>query len=113
MPTGLTAEMILAAARAGDQLAAAVVNETVDLLSIAIANLAAIVDPECIVLSGDLAEYSALFIENIRQRIKGLIPAAMPDIRVSDLKMDAVVFGAVAIVLRHTSDALFIQTVPT
>jgi N-acetylglucosamine repressor len=107
--TGLTVEMILAAAQTGDPLAAAVVTEIVDLLSIAVANLIAVIDPKCILLSGDLAGYSDLLIEPIRQRIQGLVPAAMPDIRVSDLKMDAVVFGAVAIVMRHTSDALFVQ----
>jgi predicted NBD/HSP70 family sugar kinase len=113
VPTGLTAEMVLAAARTGDPLATGIVNETVDLLSIAIANLAAIMDPECILLSGDLAGYSDLFIEPIRQRITGVVPATMPDIRASDLKMDAAVFGAVAIILRHTSDALFVQPFPT
>lgn len=105
----ITAEMILVAARTGDQLAISVVDDTVDLLSIAVANLVTVIDPECILLSGDLAGFSDLFIEPIRQRIQGLVPAAMPDIRVSDLKMDAVVFGAVAIIQRHTSDALFIQ----
>jgi glucokinase len=110
VPADLTAEQVLNAARAGDPLAGSIVAETVDLLSIAIANLTSIVDPERIILSGDLANFSDLLIEPIRQRIQGLLPAAMPEIVQSDLRMDAAVLGAVAIVMRHTSDAVFIQT---
>jgi predicted NBD/HSP70 family sugar kinase len=104
----ITAEMVLEAARAGDSLACSALSETLDYLGIAIANLACIVDPERIVLSGDLAEYAGLFVEPIRSRIEGLVPA-MPEIVVSELKMDAAVLGAVAVVMRETSDALFVH----
>jgi hypothetical protein len=50
-----------------------------------------------------------MFIEPIRQRISGLVPA-MPEIVASELGMDAAVLGAVAIAMRETSGALFIQT---
>jgi predicted NBD/HSP70 family sugar kinase len=103
----VTAEAVLEAAAAGDPMACAVVSETADYLGIAIANLACIVDPERIVLSGDLAEYAGLFVEPIRSRIEGLVPA-MPEIVVSGLRMDAAVLGAVAVVMRETSDALFV-----
>jgi predicted NBD/HSP70 family sugar kinase len=103
----ITAEAVLAAAGAGDPLARLVVAETVDYLGIAIANLACIIDPERIVLSGDLTEYAGLFVEPIRSRIEGLVPA-MPEIVVSELGMDAAVLGAVAVVMRETSDALFV-----
>jgi glucokinase len=104
----VTAEQVLEAARDGDPLARSAVAETLDYLCIAIANLACIVDPERIVLSGDLAEYAGLLVEPIRSRIEGLVPA-MPEIVVSDLKMDAAVLGAVAVVMRETSDALFVH----
>jgi glucokinase len=78
-----------------------------DYLGIAIANLACIIDPERIVLSGDLAEYAGLLVEPIRSRIEGLVPA-MPEIVVSEMRMDAAVLGAVAVVMRETSDALFV-----
>ena len=103
----ITAEAVLDAAGAGDPLACSVVSETADYLGLAIANLACIVDPERIVLSGDLAEYAGLFVEPIRSRIEGLVPA-MPEIVVSELRMDAAVLGAVAVVMRETSDALFV-----
>ena len=107
-PTRLTAEMVLGAARDGDLLARAAMAEVIDYLSIAIANLVCIVDPERIVLSGDLAAYAGMFIEPIRERIQGLVPA-MPEIVASELGMDAAVLGAVAIAMHETSDALYIH----
>lgn len=104
----LTAEQVLAAASAGDALAQAVVQETVDYLSIAVANMACIIDPDRIIIGGDLAEFGELFIEPIRARLDGLIPVT-PDIRLSDLGLDAAVLGAVATALSQTSDWLFVQ----
>lgn len=107
-PSRLTAEMVLDAARAGDPLAGSVLSEIIDYLSIAIANLVCIVDPERIILSGDLAGYAEMFTQPIRDRIEGLVPA-MPEIVASTLGMDAAVLGAVAIAMRETSNSLFVQ----
>jgi predicted NBD/HSP70 family sugar kinase len=107
-PTSLTAEMVLAAARMEDALAQAVVRETVDYLSIAVANVACIVDPDLIIIGGDLVEFGDLFVEPIHARIAGVIPV-VPEIRLSDLGLDAPVLGAVATALRQTSDWLFVQ----
>ncbi|NJN97141.1 MAG: ROK family protein [Anaerolineales bacterium] len=104
----LTAEQVLAAAAAGDGLAQAVVQETVDYLSIAVANMACVIDPDRIIIGGDLAVFGELFVEPIRARVTGLIPVT-PDIRVSELGLDAAVLGAVATALRQTSDWLFVQ----
>ena len=106
--TGLTVDMVFSAARAGDPLACEVVAETADYWSIALANLACIMDPARIILSGELAEYGDLFLQRIRTRLLGLVPA-MPDVVLSDLRMDAAVLGAVAVVMRETSGALFVQ----
>ncbi len=100
--------MVLDAARGGDPLACAAVSEVTDYLSIAVANLACVVDPERIVLNGDLATYADMFTEPIRERIRGLVPT-MPEIVASELGMDAAVLGAVAIAMQETSDALYIQ----
>ena len=84
--------MVLDAARAGDPLASAAVSEVADYLSIAIANLVCIVDPERIVLSGDLATYADMFTGPVRERIQGLVPT-MPEIVASELGMDAAVWA--------------------
>lgn len=103
----LTVQMVLEAAREGDSASQAVVQETIDYLSIAVANLACILDPERIVISGDLAEFGDLFVEPIRHHLSGLVPTE-PDIVLSELGMDAAILGAVAIALRQTSDRVFV-----
>jgi predicted NBD/HSP70 family sugar kinase len=84
-----------------------VLAETFDYWSIALANLSCIVDPARIVIGGELAEYSDLFLDHIRGRLRDLVPA-MPEVVVSELRMDAAVLGAVALVLRETSDAVYV-----
>jgi predicted NBD/HSP70 family sugar kinase len=107
-PSDLTAEMVLSAAKEGDPLARSVLTETVDYLSIAVANLICILDPDCIVISGDLAEYGDLFIEPIRSRLKGAVPH-MPDIVLSELRTDAAVLGALAIALYKTDSGVLVR----
>jgi glucokinase len=107
-PSRLTVEMVLSAARAGDPLAQTVLDETLDYLSIAVANLVCILDPDCIVISGDLAEFGDLFIEPIRSRLNGALPQ-MPDIILSELKTDAAVLGALAIALYRTDGGVFVR----
>jgi predicted NBD/HSP70 family sugar kinase len=107
-PSKLTAEMILAAVREGDPLAQSVLDETLDYLSIAVANLICILDPDCIVISGDLGEFGDLFVDPIRSRLKGAIPH-VPDIVLSELRTDAAVLGALAIALYKTDGGVFVR----
>ena len=104
----LTAEMVLSAARQNDYLAQSALNETLDYLSIAIANLVCVLDPDRIVISGDLAEFGDLFIEPIRSRLQGALPH-MPDVVLSELKTDAAVLGALAIALFRTDGGVFLR----
>lgn len=104
----LSVDMVLAAARQNDALARAVLQETIDYLSIAVANLACILDPDRIVVSGDLAAYGELFIDALCARLQGLVPN-IPPLVLSELQMDAPVLGAVATVLSETSTALFVR----
>jgi predicted NBD/HSP70 family sugar kinase len=99
----LTAEMVFEAARRGDNLARQVVDETVDYLSIIVANVAAILNPELIVLGGGIARSADLLIEPIRQRVEGVVPV-MPLIKASELGENAAVMGAIALVLHSTGD---------
>lgn len=105
---GLTVDAVFDAARNGDALAGSVVAETVDYWSIALANLACIVDPARIIISGELAVHGDVFLDRILDHLRGLVPA-MPDIVISDLGIDAAVLGAVALVMRETSDAVFVH----
>ncbi|UCC88185.1 MAG: ROK family transcriptional regulator [Anaerolineales bacterium] len=107
-PLHLTVEMVLSAARQGDSLAQSVISETVDYLSIAIANLICILDPDRVVISGDLAEFGDLFVQPIRSRLEGALPQ-MPDIVLSELGTDAAVLGALAIALYKTEGGIFVH----
>lgn len=104
----LTVVDVLEAARVGDPAARAVMDETVDYLTIAIANLACILDPELIILGGEMADYGDLLLEPIRARLQGLVPV-LPDIVLSELKLDAPILGAVVAALRETSGSLVVQ----
>ena len=107
-PETLTVRAVLTAAREGDSLAQAVVQETVEYLTIAVANLACILDPQRIIISGDLVEFADLFIDPIRSHLAGIVPVP-PELVLSDLGLDAPVLGAVATALRQTSDWLFVH----
>ncbi|MEJ5249985.1 MAG: ROK family transcriptional regulator [Caldilinea sp.] len=103
--TEITAETILIAATQGDEAAAQVVDETIDYIVIAIANLSAILDPEMVIISGELAKYGSILIDEVRRRFNGLAPHT-PPILVSASHVDAAVMGAVASAMMETSNAL-------
>ena len=111
-PKGLSVDDVLCAARAGDALAMAVVEETADYLAITMANLVCTLDPELMVISGDLAEYGDLLLDPIRARLIGVLPH-IPDIVLSQLRMDATVLGALAMALYETEGGVSVRSTQT
>jgi glucokinase len=99
----LTAEDVFLAAREGQGWARTILDETVDYLAMAVANLAVSFDPELIVLGGSMAAFSDLLIEPVLQRIRGTIPS-LPRLVVSALGVRAGVMGAITNVLHNTSN---------
>jgi glucokinase-like ROK family protein len=99
----LVVDDVFEAARQGQKWAWKIVNEVVDLLAIAIANITVSFDPELIVLGGGVSRYANLLIEPILERIDGVIPTP-PRLVVSDLGLQAGVMGAITNVLHSTSD---------
>jgi glucokinase len=63
-----SAEVTVAAARAGDGKAMDVLRQTADYLALGIAGLIAILDPEMVVLGGGLMQASDLMLERIRSQ---------------------------------------------
>ncbi|MHC1781762.1 MAG: ROK family protein [Anaerolineaceae bacterium] len=96
-------EDVFSAARRREKWAWKIIDETVDYLAIAIANLTVTLDPELIVLGGGVTRSADLLVEPIQERIKGLIPY-QPKIVVSALGLQAGVMGAVTNVLHNTSN---------
>ena len=93
----LTIDHVLAAAREGDGVAVSVIRDTIKYLGMAVANVAAIVDPEVIVLGG-IAESSAdLLLDPIRQECARRMPPGIHErarIEISPLGPDAAPIGA-------------------
>lgn len=97
----LDADAVYAAARMGDELACQVVAETVDYLSLAVAALAVVLNPELILLGGEMVKASDLLLVPIRERLTDLLPA-LPGLEPVCLGEDGVILGAVALVLQST-----------
>lgn len=107
-PEGLDAEYVFAAARAGQDWAQHVVNETADYLSLAIANVSALLNPELIILGGGMARSADLLIKLILRRLDGVIPC-MPRLVASPLGRRAAVMGAITLVLNATTEQFVVK----
>ena len=91
------------AAREEQAWAVQVVAETMDYLSLALANLSVCLDPELIILGGGIACSAGMLIEPIRRRLTGVIPR-LPRIEGSQLNDQAAILGAVVRVFQNYTD---------
>jgi glucokinase len=93
----ITLDAVLQSARSGDGLCGSVVRDTARYLGMALSNLAAIVDPEAVVLSGMIAASGDLLLEPIRlecHRRLGSARAERLRIGLSTLADEAAAIGA-------------------
>jgi glucokinase len=94
-PDGLTGQHVFAAAEEGDAVAHEVIEELLDYVSMAIIDLAAVLDPERIILDGSvgraLEPYAEAMSERIAQRL-----SHVPALHFSRLGPNATVIGAIA-----------------
>ncbi len=93
----ITPSIVCAAATKGDKLANDIITTITELLSIGIINLILIVDPQLVVLGGDISnisEVNKLFIKPITEKIKSSVPFIIPEIKVSSLGEDTCIRGA-------------------
>jgi predicted NBD/HSP70 family sugar kinase len=102
-PGNVTSEAVFEAAAHGEAWAQEIVAETVDYLTIAIANLTVSFDPELIVLGGAVTPYAGMLARAISARVQGTIPS-LPRLEASNLGLRATVMGAVVTVLHNTSN---------
>jgi len=104
----LTAETVFAEARRGAPWACRIVEETVDYLAVAIADIAAMLDPEIIILGGGVLASADLMVEPILKRLDGVVPYA-PQLAASTLGPRAAALGAVTLVLHGTTGRVVIN----
>ena len=105
---GLLAEEVFDAARQGHAWAKAVVDETVDYLAIAVANVSVSFDPELIVLGGGMSGSADLLVEPVLRRLQGSLPTP-PRLLVSPLGRRAAAMGAIVNVLHNTADFYIVR----
>jgi predicted NBD/HSP70 family sugar kinase len=106
-------DYVLSAYAQGLDWAQLVVEEAADYLALALAAVGALLDPEVIVLGGDISESGGranLFIEQIQQRITGVIPS-VPRIVASDLGARATVLGTITSSLHQILDYYVVRRI--
>jgi predicted NBD/HSP70 family sugar kinase len=116
LPTSLTppydVRAIFGAARAGDELARAVVAEEAQRIAAHIVPIAAVVDVALVVLGGGIGANADLLLEPIRSLLAERCPYP-PRVEVSSLGDAAVLTGALAVGLRAALDNVFVNRVRT
>jgi glucokinase len=93
----ITATHVFDGARSGDGVSISVVRETAKYIGMAVANLAAALDPEVVVLGGPVAAAGDLLIDPVRQEYARRLPPALAGqcrCEMSPLGADGVAIGA-------------------
>jgi glucokinase len=94
-PDSVTPQHVFAAAAEGDAVGRQVIEELLDYVSIAVINLAGVLDPERIILDGSIGRALEPYAEAIAERVGWRLPH-MPALRFSRLGPNATVIGAIA-----------------
>ena len=97
----LNIEMVFQAFDNGDELAKEVLESAGNYLGIAVANLINLYDPRLVVLGGNFAEMSKLFIEKLKGKIKKyILPLSTEDVVImsSLIEDNTALLGAVTLV---------------
>jgi predicted NBD/HSP70 family sugar kinase len=102
------ARSIFAAARRGDTLGRAVVEEVARRIAAHITPIAAVADPELVVLGGGLGTNGDLLLTPVRSLLEAWLPYP-PQVEISSLGDAAVLMGALAVGLRSALDNVFVN----
>jgi len=100
------ARAVFGAARAGDDVARAVVDEVARRIALHIAPVAAVADVELVVLGGGLGANGDLLLVPVRDHLADWLPFP-PRVEISTLGDAAVLTGALAVGLRSARDNVF------
>ena len=108
MESATSAKRVFAAARGGDALALAAVDAEAQRLALVVGTVAAIVDPEFVLLGGGVGSNIDLLRPPLERRLGELTPLA-PPVAEGELGHDAIVLGAIASALDTARDLVFEQ----
>jgi predicted NBD/HSP70 family sugar kinase len=104
--TAKSAREVFRLARDGDELAQRAVEAEADRLAYTIASVAAVVDPELIVLGGGMGTNADLLLAPIGRALHAFTPL-VPAIVQGELGEDAVLTGAISVGLRTAEGLVF------
>lgn len=93
----ITAQHVFDGARTGDGVSISVVRDTAKYIGMAVANLAATLDPEVIVIAGSVAAAGDLLLDPVRQEFARRLPPGMAEkvrVEISPLGDESVAIGA-------------------
>lgn len=96
--SGAHAAALFEAASAGDEVAAAVVNDVAEIFAWAIAPVVLAIDPDAVVIGGGIARAGKQLPEAIERHLKELT-LTTPSVELSPLAQDSVVTGALHVAL--------------
>jgi predicted NBD/HSP70 family sugar kinase len=102
------AREIFTAARRGEPLARTIVDRVAHRIAAHIAPIAAVADPELVVLGGGLGMNGDLLLEPVRTLLREWLPYP-PRVEISSLGESAVLMGAVATGLQSALDNVFVN----
>jgi predicted NBD/HSP70 family sugar kinase len=108
MTRATSAKRVFAAARAGDEVALAAVDAEAERLALIVGTVAAILDPEFVLLGGGVGSNIDLLRPPLERRLAELTPLG-PRVAEGQLGHDAIVLGAVASALDTARDLVFEQ----
>ena len=97
---------ILKAAKDGDSLGRAVIEQEAERIALYIASISAVVDVELVVLSGGIGRQADFFIAPIRKLVNQILPFP-PKIEVSKLGDSGILVGALQIATAQACDIVF------
>jgi predicted NBD/HSP70 family sugar kinase len=106
LPPSLSAKQIFDAAEQGNPQALAVIEQEGHHLALAIATIAAVLDPELVVIGGGVGQRIELLRAPLEHRLQQLTPLR-PRIVATKLGADSVLLGAVATALETAHDLVF------
>lgn len=104
----LSAVDVFAAAEMGDAAALEVVKATTDMLGVALSNLASLIDPEVIVITGGVSNAGRMLLDPIAATLAEVTPYP-PKVVLSALREDATMLGAVRGVLRKNQSSIRVE----
>ncbi len=106
----ITPSMVCDAYLLGDKPSMKIIKNAVENLALIVINIALLINPEIIVIGGDIveiAEVEKIFIEPIQKLIRNVIPFRLPIIETASLGVDAGVSGCSIFAINHILNDLY------